>query len=135
MHWTVRAGTLNTKSLVKLIIACNCSPYVMHYCLYYPQCCACRHTAAVCEKCSVLLWLWGSVGGGAHAPESHRGDGEPRSAAGARLAAGIGKSAGLPAGREGLSVRYACFCTNGETWAFGGLIIGAIIKFNRFNFW
>lgn len=103
----------------KLIIAHNCSPCIMHYCLYNPQCCACRCAAAVCEECSVSLWLWGPLGGGAPVPQSHRRGGEPRSALGIRLGAVIRESTGLPAGWEGSSIRHSLICTEGETLSSG----------------
>lgn len=130
MHWIVRATAGTLKTLVKFIIAHNCSPCVIHYCLYNPQCCACRHAAVVCEECSVALWLWGPVGGGAPASQSHRRGGEPRSAPGVRLGAVIWEPAGLPAGREGSSVRHALICTNGESLSFSDLIKREMTNFN-----
>ncbi len=113
----------------KLIIAHNCSPCVIHYCLYNPECCACRCAAAVCEECSVSLWLWGPLGGGPPAPQSHRRGGEPRSALGIRLGAVIRESTGLPACWEGSSVRHSLICTDGETLSFGDPSKEQIINF------
>lgn len=78
----------------------------------------------------MALWLWGPVGVGAPAPQLHRQGGEPRSAPGVRLGAVIWESVGLPAGREGSSVRHALICTNGETLSFVDLIKGEMTNFN-----
>ncbi len=113
----------------KLTVAHNCSPCLIHYCLYNPQCCACRCAAAVCEKCSVSLWLWGPLGGGAPALQWQRRGGEPRSAPGFRLGAVIRESPGLPACREGSSIRLPLICTVGESLSFGDPSKEQIIHF------
>lgn len=115
----------------KLITAHNLSPCAIHYCLYDSQCCACRYAAAVCQECSVLLWLWGPVGGGALVSQSHRRGAEPRFAPGVRLGAVIRESARLHAGWEGSSVWHTLICTIGETLGFGDPIKGQSTNFSN----